>query len=249
MTGERHVAKKRASTDSDLYPNSPLSEVAFEVRFAGEPSVEARRHEFYEQIRKEYPDVLVPHAKEGVAQALTGYRFCHEESGAKVAIAINSFAYLESDYRGHTKFIFEVAHLYDLLTSLVPIRRITRVGWRYVNAIPFTREDGYVPLSRFLREVPAVLSGFAGEYKKINFRASTHYKGTDAGIRLESALNGGTDDEVLVFDIDMFKTFDKADKQPNVTRMAEQLRKAGREVFEDSITEAYREFLKGKAYD
>lgn len=243
------MVKKNSSTNSDLYPNSPLLEVAFEVRFASEPSVEARRHEFFEHIRKEYPDVLVPHAKEGVAQALTGYRFRQEESGAQVSIAINSFAYLESDYRGHGKFISEATRLYELLTSVATIRQITRIGWRYVNAIPFSREDGFIPLNRFLRETPVVLPVSSLEYKKINFRASVSYKGADAGIRLESALHGDDDNEVLIFDIDIFKTFDKSDKQPNVNRIASQLRKAGREVFEDSITEPYREFLKGKAYE
>ncbi len=30
------------------------------------------------------------------------------------------------------------------------ISKIDRLGWRYINLIPFTREDGLVPLQRFL---------------------------------------------------------------------------------------------------
>ena len=224
-------------------------EVAFEVRFAGEPSVEARRHEFFEHIRKDYPDVLVPHSKDGVAPALQVYRFCQEDAGAQVLVAINSFAYVESNYRGHTKFISEAVRLYQLLASTVTIKRITRSGWRYVNAIPFSREGGFIPLNRFLREMPSILSESRGEFKKINLRASTSYKDVDAAIRLESALHGDDKNEVLIFDIDVFKTFDKSDKQPNVNRMVNRLHEVGREIFENSIAEPYRKYLKGEAYE
>lgn len=243
------MAKKRRARNPDLYPNSPLLEVAFEVRFAGEPSVEARRHEFFEKIRKDYPDVFVPNPHEGVAPALQSYRFRQEEAGAQVLIAINSFSFVHSNYRGHAQLISEAIRLYQLLTSTVTIERITRVGWRYVNAIPFSREGGEIPLNRFLREAPVVLPGSRSGFKKINLRASTSYKDVDAAIRLESALHEDNENEVLIFDIDVFKMFDKSDKQPNVNRMANHLHEVGREIFEDSITEPYRQYLKGDAYE
>ncbi len=43
----------------EIYPNSPLVEVVFEVRFPGEPGVECNRDIFYEKIRGDFSNVLV----------------------------------------------------------------------------------------------------------------------------------------------------------------------------------------------
>jgi len=57
------VSKK---IESEIYPNSPLIEVIFEIKFPGEPVVECRRDIFYELVREDYPKVLVPSTKKVV---------------------------------------------------------------------------------------------------------------------------------------------------------------------------------------
>ena len=61
------------------YPNSPLVEVVFEIRFPDEPSVDCKRDVFYEKIRGSFPRVLVPTTKEGGLAALEPYRFESED--------------------------------------------------------------------------------------------------------------------------------------------------------------------------
>ena len=41
----------------DIYPNSPLVEVGFEMRFPGEPRVECNRDILYEKIRGDFQNV------------------------------------------------------------------------------------------------------------------------------------------------------------------------------------------------
>ena len=61
--------------NSEVYPNQPLVEVVFEIRFPGEVRVECERHLFWEKIRDDYPNVLVPHAQTDKAMALMPYKY------------------------------------------------------------------------------------------------------------------------------------------------------------------------------
>jgi hypothetical protein len=79
------------------YENQPLTEVAFELRFFGEPIVESRRHEFYEEIRGNYPLVFVPPMKEGVHTSLQPYRFTREDGTAGTTLALNSVGYFQTE--------------------------------------------------------------------------------------------------------------------------------------------------------
>jgi uncharacterized protein (TIGR04255 family) len=82
-----------------LYPNSPLAEVASEIRFAPEPIVEAHRYKFYEAIRNDFPNVLVPEARERIAPSLQPYRFETKNHTTGVQISINSLSYYQRQYR------------------------------------------------------------------------------------------------------------------------------------------------------
>ncbi|GAG28299.1 unnamed protein product, partial [marine sediment metagenome] len=94
MAGKKAAKRSRRKTsEPTLYPNSPLAEVVFEIRFPGEPAVECRRDDFFALVRQDFPKVWVPNIEAGQAVALQSYHFKSEDDKETLMVAINRFAY------------------------------------------------------------------------------------------------------------------------------------------------------------
>lgn len=238
-----------SSTPSQIkYPNQPLVEVSCEIRFFGEPVVEARRHEFFEQIRGKYPLLLVPRTKDGSHIALQHYRFEAEDHNSMVMLAVNSIVYSQREYVGSVGFINEFLRIFKICDSLFKIRDFSRAGWRYINVINFTRENGRIPLSRFFNGPPNIFSITSNEYERVSFAASTKCEEETLALRLESdSPEGGT--ERILFDIDVFRDNLKESKfhAEDAPKLIDRLHCVARNFFEGSITDKYRDYLKGDA--
>jgi uncharacterized protein (TIGR04255 family) len=234
--------------DEEIYPNSPLSDVACEIRFPGEMQVECRRHLFWDQIRNDYPKIMVPHAQEGQAPALQHYRFRSEDGQRTVLVALNSLSYSETQYRGHTAFISEFSKLISIFSKTYPqIGPPKRVGWRYMNFMPFSRESGSLPLERLLKfKANLPLDLFANT---VNMDMQWHGRSAE-GIAVTLRLANVTHKDLLpgqeavLLDIDSAKEADLA--WDTLLKDIESMRRFGREMFESMITDDYREYLRGK---
>lgn len=109
---------------SPIYPNSPLVEAVFEIRFPGEPSIECLRHEFFELIRSEYTKVFVPKIESGQAPALELYHFKRADDLATVMTAINQFAFSTKKYEGFNLFKEEALRLIALFAQKFKIGKL-----------------------------------------------------------------------------------------------------------------------------
>ncbi|MEX2489715.1 MAG: TIGR04255 family protein [Pseudomonadales bacterium] len=233
-----------------VYPNQPLIEVAFELRFFGEPVIESRRHEFYEEIRAEYPMLYVPAIAAGSLPALQRYKFEREDGSAGVTLALNALGYFQKEYEGSSRFMGEIFRLAEIAENLFSIRRFSRIGWRYINLIPFTREKGLIPIARFFNNPPSLFGIESHEFSEVQFRASTTYEDQKVLINLQSQDGDQDADESLIFDIDVFVD-NLGERDFAVSQLPEtidKLHRIARNLFEDSITDEYREFLKGETY-
>lgn len=233
-----------------VYPNQPLVEVAFELRFFGEPVVESRRHEFYEKIRSDYPNVYVPAIAAGSHPALQRYKFEREDGSAGVTLALNALGYFQREYEGSARFIQEILRLADTANDLFQVRRFSRIGWRYINLIPFTREKTLIPLARFFNNPPSLFGIDSHEFNEVQFRASTTYEDQKVLVNLASQDSGEDADESLVFDIDAFvdNLSESGFEISQLSEKVDNLHRIARNFFEDSITEEYRDFLRGDTY-
>lgn len=242
------------STDNPVdeqYPNQPLAEVACELRFAGEPVIEGRRYEFFEHVRHNFPKVLVPQAIVGTAPSLQHHRYVREDQSAGVSLAINSIAYFEHDYSGSTHFISRFCELTQLANRLFTLRSLRRLGWRYINGIPFSRENGLIPLHRYFKDPPKLFAIPSSEHKSISFTATTTLEDLEIRAKLESAASVEQSDEILTFDIDVFFETDNLPRieDPKFEELVIRLHNVARNFFEDSISEGYRSFLRGESYE
>ena len=224
----------------EVYPNSPLKEVAFEIRFPGRMEIECQRHLFHNEIITEYPKIYVPTAHEGKAMALTHYRFRDEQDNETVMLALNSFGFSTNNYEGHEQFIYKISGLIEKLTALYPIDEITRLGWRYINIIPFVREKGAIPLDNFFNvKIPYT------DLENVEQIALMYKSRLDKGfinINL-SELKRHDGEEALLLDIDCALEHNLSIK--GIEESTDYVHKKGREVFENLITDDYRNYLRG----
>ncbi len=233
----------------EIYPNQPLIEVVFEVRFPGEVRVECEKHLFWEKIRDEYPNVLVPRPDIEKAIALLPYRFRNADGTMTVMVAINTLAISASvPYPGYQKFSKEILRIYDIFQSLFNLKKINRVGWRYVNVIPFVRKNGVIPLSSILNIGFKVPSSVPEEFKNLDMVFESEHEGCSVITKLQTIQRQHDKlEEALLLDFDFGKvstndselTFDK------VPKYLEEAHKKTRQLFEDFITDDYRQYLRG----
>lgn len=229
----------------NIYPNSPLAEVIFEVRFTSEPAIECRRDEFYDSVRRDYPLVVVPREAERAGPLVRAYRFEREDNSAGVTVALNSFAYFMRQYQGFDFFRSEMLRLFQTFKKLYHIGTVLRIGWRYINVIPFARENNLLPLKRFFRIRSDTLPGLEAEYHSFAIRLTSPTEGGSTTIRLESALDVRGLSEIFIFDIDVARQNDL--QLAKVRTYLDETHADAKNIFETSITDEYRAYLKGES--
>ena len=225
---------------SEVYPNSPLVEVVCEVRFPGELAIECRRDEFYEKIRDRYPTILVPKVGDGLAP----YRFENEGRTSEIMMAINRFSFHEKKYSGHKRFIKEFINSVKTLSQTYSLKKLARVGWRYINVIPFTREDGIVPLQRFISINVNLPEGVSDQFENLSMVLISKVPNGTITTRIESIIRSDDQQEALLLDFDFALTEKISFSRINscVSMAHEQTRT----IFENLITDDYRQYLRGE---
>jgi uncharacterized protein (TIGR04255 family) len=228
----------------EIYPNSPLVEVIFEIRFPGEPAVECRRHEFYAAVREEYPEVFVPEIQVGGAPALQPYRFGKLDRSAGIMLGIDKFAYYARKYPGYNQFKKEFLRWASEFNKLFHLSNLKRTGWRYINIIPFTRESGSIPLKRFFNLVLHLSEAIPDRHENLNITLISKMDDCSVTTRLESIISPDTSREALLLDLDCVKSKDLVFSKTET--YIEESHRVARNLFESLITEGYREYLKGE---
>ncbi len=191
---------------SEIYPNSPLVEVVCEIRFSAELAIECRRNEFFDKIRNKYPKILIPQPSTGQANPLAPYRFENEKHNAGIMLAINRFAFYEKDYSGHRKFISEFKRLTKILLEIYSLKDLQRLGWRYINIIPYSREDGIVPINRFVAAGIRVPEGISDQFENLGIVFVSRVAGGTITTKIESIIRQEDQQEALLLDFDFAMT-------------------------------------------
>ena len=228
----------------EIYPNSPLVEVVFEIRFPGEPMVECRRHEFYDHVRSDYPRVLVPQIKAEGFPALEPYRFEKANGSAGIMLAIDKFVYYARKYPGYKEFKGKFLKLLSEFDKLFHLENLKRTGWRYINIIPFTRESGIIPLKRFLNFGLHLPKGIPEQHENLSITLISKMDDCSVTTKLESIISSDRSREALLLDFDCAKSKDLLFSKTET--YIEEGHGVARNLFEALITESYRKYLRGE---
>lgn len=234
--------------DSEVYPNSPLEDVACEIRFPGEMEVECDRHRFWEDIRKDYPHIRVPKIVADAPPALQHYRFCSESGNRRVSVALNSLAFSDTDYTGHESFTKEFCRIADIFhKNYKKIKSVSRIGWRYINLIPFARDGDLVPVKQLLRADLLLPKNALDAPKALDIRVESKLDEGTAIVRLATVTRDAPDSasqEALLLDID-FACEGPDLHYKDYRTYLEIARRHNRQLFEEIITDEYRSYLRG----
>jgi uncharacterized protein (TIGR04255 family) len=224
------------------YPNAPVQEVVFEIRFPGEPAVECRRDEFFEQVRAEFPEIHVPKLQptEQQAVALMPYHFKSEDHSKSILTALNLFAFASRKYEGFQPFREDALRWMRLFAERFRIQSLTRTGLRYVNLIPLLPD---APAGELLKIGVAL-----GDYKteSLNNLVLGFQVPRQAGILNMSLGPSATAGQPqLVLDFDYAKTEDLSFS--HVDDYLQESHAETKRLFESLLTDSYRSYLKGEA--
>lgn len=229
---------------TEIYPNSPLVEVVCEIRFSAELSIECRRDEFYNKIRDNYSNILVPQTDGFSAGALAPYRFENQSRNSGIMLAINRFSYYVKDYSGHKPFIKEFIRLTKILGETFTLNHLNRLGWRYINAIPFTREDGIVPLQQFINFDLNLPGDVSRKYENFSFTFISRVAKGTITTKIESVARSDEQQEAILLDFDFSRVEDLS--MSKIAAHVDEAHNQSRRLFENYITDEYRQYLRGE---
>jgi len=118
------------------FPNSPLGEAVFEVRFPGHLGMYAAWGNLQAELAGEFPKLYVPTLQPGEAPALKPCRLASQDQNELLLLSLNAFAYSARKYQNFDHFRGRFLELWGkFLRSFTPTT-ITRVGLRYQNWLP-----------------------------------------------------------------------------------------------------------------
>lgn len=229
---------------SEVYPNSPLVEVVSEIRFPGELAIECRRNDFFDRIRNEYPKILIPQSGNKPITSLTPYRFENESQTAGIMMDIDRFSFFDRDYAGHKRFIKEFVRLAKILGEIYSIKKLNRLGWRYINVIPFNREDEIIPIQRFINFGFKLPEGISNKFTNFSVVFMSKVQDGTVTTRIESIIRSEDQQEALLMDFDFAMTEEIT--LSRINSCVNKAHKQTRALFENLITDEYRHYLRGE---
>ncbi len=229
---------------AEQYPNQPLIDVAFEIRFPGDPAVECRRDEFFRLVRDRYPKVYVPKLQPGQAPALAMYHFKQDDDQATIMTAINKLAYSTKKYPGFDAFKAEVSKVVDIFGTTFHVDKLTRTGLRYINAIPFVPKSGSIPLREYLKVGFQLPPPATDSFKTLTFTFASQVGNGTINVRIEHMQAEDRSHEAILLDFDYAMqselTFD------NIQLYLEESHNVTKQMFEGMITDEYRNYIRGE---
>jgi uncharacterized protein (TIGR04255 family) len=225
---------------SEIFPNAPLREAVFQVRFSGELSVEVARARIQDEVRSELPKLYVPRATPGVAPALQPIALHSEDESEIVGIALNSFSYHSKRYAGFSTFHARFRRFWMVFSEHVRLTRLTRVGLRYINHIPVLRpsEAAPIPVEDYINVKFQLPPAVGGDLTHLNTTFEVRMEEGVLRIVIEhKKLEAPPQSEILLLDFDFGQ--EEGLVVPDVERYLERAHQHTKRIFLDLISDKY----------
>ncbi len=229
----------------EIYKNAPLIETVFEIRFPAEPAIECSRDKLYKKIRNIYPKVLIPGVVPGKAIALEPYRFESADGNNGIMISINNLAFYCKKYEGFNSFKTETIRLFSIFEELFKIKKLRRAGLRYINIIPFIRENDIIPIENYLNIKIVLPNSITTDFKNLSLIFVSQAKESGSlTTRIESAISNDKKQEGIILDFDYAQEGDLYFSQ--IDKYLEESHTNTKHLFEQFITDNYKKVMRGE---
>lgn len=229
---------------SEIYKNSPLIETVFEIRFPPEPVIECHRDNFFNEIRGHYSKIMIPKSIPGKTMAFEPYRFESADGNNGIMLAINKLAFYCKNYEGFYAFKKEAIRIFRIFKDLFNIQEFQRAGLRYINIIPFVRENDMIPIENFLNMKIIFAKSVITDFKNISLIfVSPNKSGNSLATRIESVISQDKKQEGIILDFDCAKEGNLSFSQ--IDTYLEENHESTKDIFEQLITDNYKKVMRG----
>ena len=231
---------------AEKFPNPPVKEVAYEIRFPPDLRILAELYRYQQTIKDKLPKVGKVHGFEislpgGIPSYLEGpWLFEDSEDNLQAKITMNSFAVTSRKHKTFDRFYPQLKDLTERFIKTYSIPSITRVGLRYINDITLG-SDSIGELSRFF------VSPF--DHARIRYEdlvsasAEIRRKKGDSFLTLRVSFHQDQEGKThYVIDTDSY--FERNLPVGDLFRIVETLHDNAIREFHDNITDAYVERLR-----
>lgn len=117
---------------AEQFPNAPLREVSYEVRFAPKLRITSEIWRMQEALAPQYP-VVGTEPNLTVTGLVQGHFFQTQDGENRVIISQSNFGLIKKRYPGFTEFLEEALSFTNRFCTIYEITSLTRVGLRYNN--------------------------------------------------------------------------------------------------------------------
>jgi uncharacterized protein (TIGR04255 family) len=225
-------------------PNAPLVEASFEMRFPGEPIVLTRIHDYFQDIRKEYPALYVPNAELGVAPALQPWEFKDVDAKRCVAVSVNSFSYRVGNYVDYADFRANAVPLASQFAEQFKIKQVTRLGARYVNSIAVLRlPEQPLNLAQYMQiglQLPSIVD--TNRLEDIHLQFATRTEQLQVGVTLhhQQGRKGTPENLILILDCALVGGINISNLEASLDSVHAQIE----DLFQALAAEPYMRYMK-----
>lgn len=232
------------SKKNEIYKNAPLVETVFEIRFPGEPAIECNRDKFYEKIRDIYSKVLIPRSFEGKAMTSEPYKFERVDGNNGIMLSINKMAVYCKKYERFKLFKKEAMRIFSIFGELFKVQKLNRIGLRYINIIPFTREKNIIPLNNYLNIKIDLPKSIPTDFKNLNIIFVSQTEGGSITTRIEPVVSPDQTQEVIILDFDYAK--EENLNFGSIDKYLDESHQHTKYLFEELITDDYKKVMRGE---
>lgn len=149
--GNMHDEVISQSDLDEVFPRNPIKQVAFEVRFPLNLSIQRDLGDFQAAIFGWYPEVVREYvAFEKDERAIT-HTFSNKAGTQSIRIADDRFVVVYSSYEAYESFKAEVLERTSSFARMFKVSQFTRVGLRYINNIEIPKEGQTYMVTQYVK--------------------------------------------------------------------------------------------------
>jgi uncharacterized protein (TIGR04255 family) len=159
-------------------------------------------------------------------------------------LSINNIALYCKKYEGFELFKEETMKVFIVFRELFKIKKLNRIGLRYVNAIPFTREKDIIPLKNYLNVQIKLSESIPTDFTDLNMIFVSQTEGGSITTHIESVISPDQTQEAIMLDFDYAK-----EKDLNFDLMdayLEESHQHTKDLFKKLITDDYEKVMRGE---
>ncbi|MEK9149202.1 MAG: TIGR04255 family protein, partial [Candidatus Desantisbacteria bacterium] len=147
-------------------------------------------------------------------------------------------------YEGFKLFSEEVIRVFSIFQELFKIQKLNRTGLRYINILPFTREDNIIPINNYLNIKIDLPKSIPTNFKNLSIIFVSQTEGGSITTRIEPAISSDQTQEVIILDFDYAKEGDLSFSL--IKEYLDESHQHTKYLFEELITDDYKKVMLGE---